>query len=162
MSTDERDPGQEEAAVQSGFVPDELDDHGKRVWSKLTPDLNAAGRLKLTDVAAMTRYCDMAGRYWRMAERVREEGETILTPTIAKDGDGQPGEMWRRHPLLSEMKSLIPELRQLEDRFGMSPKARYELTSKALGGAGGTLFDVPPQDRPGHDGSGADDPANFH
>lgn len=149
-------------------VPDQLDDDGKRVWVSLTPPLMQSGRFRDTDNEVLTRYCDMVGRYWRMSKRVRDEGETIMVPTIARTADGKPGQMARRHPLLAEMKSLLPELRQIEDRMGMSPLSRANLVSKLLG-APRSPNDLPADsgqdllaDPDGPQQPLVSDPANFH
>lgn len=154
----------EEAAPEGldGSIPGELCERGRAVWGRLVPGLRAAGRVKRTDREALTRYCDLCATYWGMTDKIREEGETILTPTIAKDEAGKAGAMWRRHPLLGERRAIAQALKDLEDRFGMSPLSRANLTIKLLGrGSGdGDLFDTP-----GADGSEAGDeadPASFN
>ena len=160
-----------EIAVNDGEALHERDKHlehlskeGRAAWAELVPDMIKAGRVKQTDLAALTRYCDMVGRYWKMSATVNTEGETILTPTIATDAKGNPGMMRRRHPLLSEMRSLMSELRQLEDRFGMSPLARANLVSKQLGagsGGGAAGLNLGDADNEGGEADGPD-PAAFH
>lgn len=154
----------EEAAPEGldGSIPGELSSRGRTVWAQVVPDLIKAGRVKRTDQQALTRYCDMVGDYWAMCEKIRDEGSTILVPTIAKDGEGKAGAMWRRHPLLNERRATAQALKELEDRFGMTPLARANLTLKLLGRSGGDgdLFT-----RPGADGTEAGDdadPARFN
>ena len=151
-------------------VPDELDGDGAKIWSGIAPSLRAAGRIKDTDRQVLARYCDMVGRYWRMSRKVRDEGETLLVPTIAKGPNGEPGKMHRRHPLLNEMKALMPEIRQIEDRMGLSPLARANLVSKLLGRPPRSPGDMFPPD-PGDENNppnqaGTDlqdnDPGSFH
>jgi P27 family predicted phage terminase small subunit len=160
------DQGEEEAGLAPDIgAPDCLDAHGKEVWTRVFPVLSRAGRLKTTDYEAFTRYCDLVSVYWRTAEKIRTDGETILTPTIAKEANGDPGKMWRRHPLLAERRAMSKALESLEDRFGMSPLARANLVAKLLGRGAG---DVPPGELPfgeGEESANGDDhsdPANFH
>jgi phage terminase small subunit len=61
-------------------------------------------------------------------------GEYQRVPTVAKDDQGNTAYMVRRHPACLTMEKLLPELRQLEDRFGMSPMSRASLLNKGLSG----------------------------
>lgn len=145
-----------------GSIPGELSPRGRVVWAQVVPDLMKAGRVKRTDRQALTRYCDMVADYWEMTVAIRTEGSTILVPTIAKDAEGKSGEMRRRHPLLNEKRALAQTLKEIEDRFGMTPLARANLTLKLLGrqGGDGDLFDRPSAD--GDEAGDDADPARFN
>ncbi|MBI1401445.1 phage terminase small subunit P27 family [Hyphomonas sp.] len=129
---DEEADGREVGAEIDDAVPHQLTAEGKEVWARIVPALNRIGRVKQTDREALTRYCDMVGAYWKMSLQIATEGSTMLVPTVAKDESGA-GAMWRRHPLLSERRAMAKALEGLEDRFGMSPRARIELVNRQLG-----------------------------
>lgn len=154
----------EEAAPEGldGSIPGELSPEGRTVWGHVVPDLIKAGRVKRTDLQALTRYCDMVADYWQMTTQIREEGSTISVPTIAKGEDGKSGSMLRRHPLLNEKRALAQTLKEIEDRFGMTPLARANLTLKLLGrqGGDGDLFNPPSAD--GDEAGDDADPARFN
>lgn len=155
-------------------VPSGLNDRAAEVWLRVAPDLQGAGRLKATDTEALKRYCDLVGTYWTMSEKIATEGETMKTPTIAKAIDPDTGKevagfMWRRHPLLSERRAVSKSLSDLEDRFGMNPRARAELVGKLLGRGAAPVGELPGMSSPseeigadGHTGPAGSDPANFH
>lgn len=133
MDQDKAD-GLEAGAEIDDAVPHQLTPEGRDVWARIVPPLKRAGRIKSTDLEAITRYCDMVGSYWKMSKQIADEGSTMLVPTVAKDDKGA-GAMWRRHPLLSERRAMAKALEGLEDRFGMSPRARAELVNRMLGRA---------------------------
>ena len=133
----EEDENGHEDALDFG-VPSELCERGRAVWMRVAADLSKAGRLKPTDREALARYCDLVGQYWHISQTIREEGETLLVPTVAKGADGTSGMMRRRHPLLTEQRAIAQGLKDLEDRFGMSPLARANLVSKLAGGLPGS------------------------
>ena len=123
--------------VQSGFVPADLDEYARAVWRELAPALIAARRLTQTDIPAMKRYCDLTGQYWKVSQQIREEGRTYWAVTVAQKQakDGEPQEtnkMMRKHPLLPEQRALAAELRQIEDKFGMTPLARENLINRRM------------------------------
>ncbi|MBK8196992.1 MAG: phage terminase small subunit P27 family [Acidobacteria bacterium] len=160
--TETETPDEAPAEALDGSIPEELCPASRAVWAHLAPDLVKMGRVKRTDRQALTRYCDLVAEYWAMSNQIRAEGSTILVPTIAKDGDGKAGAMWRRHPLLAERRALAGALKDLEDRFGMSPLARANLTLKLLGRSGGDgdLFNAPGAD--GNEAGDDADPARFN
>lgn len=131
MDQEEAD-GLKAGAEIDDAVPHRLDEFGREVWLRVVPDLKRAGRVKATDLEAITRYCDMVGSYWKMSKKIADEGSTMLVPTVAKDVKGE-GAMWRRHPLLSERRAMAKALEGIEDRFGMSPRARADLVNRQLG-----------------------------
>lgn len=131
-------------------VPAELDEHGAGAWRKIVPALERVGRVKATDIAMITRYCDLVGRYWLAKMQIQEAGgEYQRVPTVAKDESGATAYMVRRHPACLTMEKLLPELRQIEDRFGMSPLSRANLLAKGLraGAQGDLLPGETPTDR---------------
>lgn len=141
MSDDLAD-GHEAGAEIDDAIPAQLTEAGREVWKRIVPPLKRAGRVKATDLEAITRYCDMVGSYWKMSLQIAAEGSTMLVPTVAKDDKGE-GAMWRRHPLLSERRAMAKALEGIEDRFGMSPRARADLVNRQLGRTPDTPGELP-------------------
>lgn len=150
--------------VADPSIPAELDERGRAVWERIVPPLRRAGRLKTTDLEAVTRYCDLVGVYWKLSETISAEGETMKVPTIAKGEGGEVSFMWRRHPLLSERRAVAKSLEGIEDRFGMSPRARADLVNKQLGRGSAMLPGELPLQGGGESGDdrAAPDPADFN
>lgn len=152
-----------EEALSGADVPDDLDEYGQSVWVQMTPILVTAGRLKKSDFAAWKRYCHLAGRYWRAAADIKKAGSEFYdVPTVAVGPDGKAGVMSRRRPACLTMEKLLPELRQQEDRFGMSPLSRVNLVSKGLRGGFGNsdLFGNKPDNAVDQDET--PDPSSFN
>ncbi|MBA4338328.1 MAG: phage terminase small subunit P27 family [Hyphomonas sp.] len=160
MDQDKAD-GLEAGAEIDDAVPHQLTPEGRDVWTRIVPPLKRAGRIKATDLEAITRYCDMVGSYWKMSKQIAEEGSTMLVPTVAKDDKGE-GAMWRRHPLLSERRAMAKALEGIEDRFGMSPRARADLVNRQLGRAPPEPGELPLEGGGMADGEQGADPAAFN
>lgn len=155
--------------VQESHIPARLNSYGREVWLEITPALRAAGRLKMTDLPAITRYCDLAGTYWKMSEEIERDGVTYWASKIVNRPDSDDKEvtvqtedrMLRRNPLVADRQRIASELRLLENMFGMSPLSRANLLARKLGRGSGDLFpaDDPDVETPSH--SHGDSPDNF-
>ena len=102
------------ALVDSGG---DLEVRWKRLWeSELGQQWD-----RVTDMAGVERLFSLYGLRAVAQEAVDEEG-----PVVA-GSQGQPVS----HPMLQRMKDFDGEIRQLEDRLGLSPKARTNLGLKS-------------------------------
>ena len=96
-------------------------------WGDFFSSELARHTFALSDVPAVTRLA----RLYDERERMRR---TIGSNRVVQGSQGQP----RPHPAFQTIASMDAEIRQLEDRFGLTPKARMTL-GIALGQAKRTL-----------------------
>lgn len=99
-------------------------------WTAYWSSPLAAVIVPATDLPALTRLWQLYDERIRMYRAIRKE-------RIVLGSQGQP----RANPLYAQMRSLDAEVRQLEDRFGLSPKSRLEL-GVVLGDAARSLADL--------------------
>ncbi len=144
MSMDDDLPTDDVPVIEADLgdgVPEELDEYGRKVWLSETPAMMRAGRLKATDRTGWMRYCQLVGSYWEAEVIMGDGGRYQDVPTTHQHVKGQLTTMKRIHPAAAHQYKILPELRQLEDRFARSPLARANLVMKGLGGSGaGDLF----------------------
>ena len=105
---------------EAGEAPKQLDALAKRVWEHLAPELVRMKLLRATDAQGFARYCEAVVRYWSVTERLGTAGETYET-------DSAHGKMQRVNPLFIVQDRLAKRLVDLEDRFGLSPRARQQI-----------------------------------
>lgn len=106
--------------------PADLDPLALPLWTEAVRWLSAVDMLKQTDLGALARYCEYYV-LWRAAR-------TALSDTRAKSGlrityttRSKHGNMERLRPQWRAMMDCEQQLRQLEDRFGLSPSMRTQL-----------------------------------
>lgn len=91
----------------------------KKAWVELWASEMVQAYNPVTDIPALRRLFglrDQRERYQRLTD----------SDPVVEGSKGQPVS----HPLLAEIQKLDPEIRQLEDRFGLNPKARASLGIK--------------------------------
>ncbi|HAE26535.1 MULTISPECIES: P27 family phage terminase small subunit [Hyphomonas] len=126
----------DEVLIDAG-APPELSEFGKRVWVSETPGMLRAGRLKDTDRSVWMRYCQLVGDFWEAEHSLTQKGGRFYqVPTTHQHKEGVVTYLERERPESKFQRSILPEIRQLEDRLARSPLARANLISKGLGGAG--------------------------
>ena len=76
-----------------------------------------AGNVEESDHGALRRLFRLYDELERLWEAVEETGRVV---------DGSQGQM-RPNPLFKQIETFQAEARQLEDRFGLSPKSRLQL-----------------------------------
>jgi len=166
MSADDDDAGfgavpAEEVLIDGG-APAELSEYGKKVWQSETPPMLRAGRLKNTDRSVWMRYCQLVGDYWEAEVTLATKGGRFYeVPTTHQHKEGVVTYLERERPESKYQRTLLPEIRMLEDRLARSPLARANLISKGVSGGGSAdLF----SGGDGGNGDGADraDPASFN
>jgi P27 family predicted phage terminase small subunit len=101
-------------------APSRLNSDGLRVWEQIAPELQRMNFLRGTDANAFARYCDAVVRFWRITEKLRDEGETYTSKSAH-------GELQRINPLFVIEERLAKRLESLEDRFGLNPAARQQI-----------------------------------
>lgn len=104
----------------AGAAPDWLDDIGRLVWSDIGGDLRKRNFLRAGDEMAFARYCDHAARWLRLREKVNAANETYET-------ESRHGKLQRINPDFKAMLYIEDKMVALEDRFGLSPAARYRI-----------------------------------
>ena len=99
----------------------EVDKDGSRIVRRAVRGLPKGSRK--TEFAAWVALAEMAGpvRFdrWEQAEK----GKRPRGKRVVEGSQGQP----RANPLYKQVQEFQAEARQLEDRFGLSPKARLAL-----------------------------------
>lgn len=102
----------------------------KQAWVDLWQSEMVNAYNQVTDVPALRRLFGLRD------QRERYSRAVASCPVV----EGSRGQLVS-HPLLAEIKTLDPEIRQLEDRFGLNPKARVSLGIK-FGQAAASLADL--------------------
>ncbi|MCH8855998.1 MAG: phage terminase small subunit P27 family [Proteobacteria bacterium] len=124
----------------SEATPAYLSAEGKKVWARVAPILAPMKFFRATDHEAMARYCENLQNWWAAERRLRRfKGD----PTY--ETESKHGKMLRVHPLLTAQNAYEKRLIALEDRLGLSPKARQEI----LRGLASALPPLPPGPRDG-------------
>ena len=121
--TSEEPPAQASPEKGVAATPARLGKEAKVIWQKIAPELARMNLLRATDVHAFERYCEYLGEWWTAKRKLRARGsEGAVYKTKSNHG-----EMIRLHPLVRRMDRLEYLMQGLEDRFGLTPRARQEL-----------------------------------
>ncbi len=131
------------------------DEMALAVWEQARGHLIRLGFLKRTDEMELGRFCLYFAMWMRLARDVREHGASYVT-------ESQWGTYRRRNPDVGTWLQLGDKIKELGDRFGLTPAARQSIQMKAAA-MGRMLPDDPADDRPaagGEDG-GADQPVGL-
>lgn len=105
----------------SGGAPAHLTTEGKKIWRDLAPQLRQTKLIRQTDRLALARYCDTLADYWKVTRELRTKKHVYEAERV----DG--GKMLRVNPLFMVQDRLARRLDTMEDRFGLTPRARQEL-----------------------------------
>jgi len=98
----------------------------KRIFEKLRGDLGKLRFISDTDDACLARYCQYLSEWIRLTQTLDKEGETFTTSS-------QHVKEWvRLRPEVRLRENIESHLQSLEDRLGLNPKFRFELTSRLL------------------------------
>lgn len=90
--------------------------------------------LRATDFYAFKRYCMTMADWIAAAKKVKAHGAVYETDT-------RHGRMQRIHPWFIVMERLEKRLQDLEDRFGMNPRARQQMLQQMASAGSGLPFD---------------------
>lgn len=131
----------EQPALKLG-VPCHLTAAGKRIWSDLAPKLTRINLLRETDLQSFSRYCDMLSEYWKVTRELRRKHYTYEAETTIG------GKLLRLNPLFMVQSRLARQLDSMEDRFGLTPRARQEVLFRMSQQNPGLPFDKPSDDKP--------------
>lgn len=132
-------------------APGKLTDAGKVIWRDLAPKLKKINLLRETDLPSFTRYCDTLSEYWKVTRELRRKNYTYEAETTVG------GKLLRLNPLFMVQSRLARLLDSLEDRFGLTPRARQEVLQRMAQSQLGLPFDKPADDKP----AAASDPTGF-
>lgn len=115
-------------------------------WAEFWTSPVAALADRVSDLPALERLFGLYDDLERCARAVRRAGHMV---------EGSKGQLVM-NPLLRHMQTQAAEIRQLEDRFGLSPRARLALNF-TLGQTAKTLADLNSEFVGGGDGDDQDD-----
>ena len=109
------------APEMKNTTPPGLTVQGKKIWQDIAPKLSHSKLLRDTDRHLLMRYCDTLAQYWKVTRKVRKKGEAYNCKMT------HGGKMLRINPWFSAQERLGNRLEKMEDRLGLSPRARQEL-----------------------------------
>jgi P27 family predicted phage terminase small subunit len=101
--------------------PDFLDDHARREWGRVAPELWALGLLTRVDVAHLAAYCYSYSQWKTAAETLRQIGanDPVMHGLLVKtEGGASP------NPLVWIAKGALRDMVRYGAQFGMSPASR--------------------------------------
>ncbi len=130
------------------YCPRALVGDGRRLWRRVTKMLKAMRVLTLADEFAVARYCQLLSEWWTLTQFVATNGHVhSVSVTDTRDGKDPKtdapyktqlrGVSFREFPQVKIRERIGAELRQLEDRLGLTPSARARL-----------VLDIEPQKKP--------------
>ena len=123
-------------------APRKLTDAGKVIWRDLAPKLLKINLLRETDLPSFTRYCDTLAEYWKVTRELRLKKYTYEAETTVG------GKLLRLNPMFMVQSRLARQLDAIEDRFGLTPRARQEVLHRMAQTPLGLPFDKPAADKP--------------
>lgn len=135
----------------SPTCPKELGDAEKKVWKALCRILADMGLASKADGAMIERYCRFFVRWRKCEEFIAKNGMTYPVKCPGDRNGGPPksgyvGELrvegrpieyligWEEYPQLRESHRLHKSLKDVEDRFGLTPAARTRVQSMSENG----------------------------
>lgn len=101
-------------------APRTLSTEGRKVWGELAPHLARMQFLRATDQAGLARYAENLAGWWKLERKLRREAVVYWT-------ESKHGKIKRINPLFTVQNALEKRLIALEDRLGLSPRARQEI-----------------------------------
>lgn len=105
---------------ESQSVHPYLSNRARAIWERLAPQLRAMKMLRETDVEGVARYCEYLNRWWVLERRLRRKSITYETVSAH-------GKLRRMDPDFLAQGMIEKRLVALEDRYGLSPRARQEI-----------------------------------
>jgi len=128
------------AAADPGTTPPAwlTDADARRVWTELWAPLHRMRFVSEVERATFGRYCQYFTEWVASSRQLQVAGMTQEVTTTS-------GGTWiKSHPLVAIRDQCELRMRDLEDRFGLNPLARFRLSQQLLGTPGlasGDLFD---------------------
>jgi len=121
LSEPEAGAPREPISTKTPAPPRYLSQNAKTVWKRMAPHLADMRFLRASDHEAFARYCEHLATFWSLTRELRrKKGMTYVSKS-------QHGELERVRPAFMIRERIEKRLEALEDRFGLSPRARYEL-----------------------------------
>lgn len=102
-------------------APEHLSDTARAEWSRVAPQLHAAGLLAQLDRAALAAYCQAYGRWVDAETQLRKVGVLIKSPS------GFP----MASPFLTIANQSMAQMGRILTEFGMTPSARARVSGAA-------------------------------
>lgn len=154
-ANDQSDLNLDTLLSHSGRVAKKIGQQAKRIHELLHDDLKQLKILKGTDENAFSRYCVYWAEWWHFTNQLHREGFTYKTDSEHVKGIKRP------HPAFRFRKEIEQALREMEDRFGLSPAMRQRIQmqmAQGLGAGAPARGEQPPR-QSGEDGAAQKDPA---
>lgn len=101
-------------------APAGLSKEGRKVWGEIAPHLARMQFLRATDHPALARWCENLAKWWKVERKLRREADVYWT-------ESKHGRIKRINPLVNVQNALEKRLVALEDRLGLSARARQEI-----------------------------------
>jgi len=105
-------------------MPDVLDKTGREYWKKTLPELIKFGFLTDADLPAFSRLCDLHSLYRKLTQEISKKG--VIVTVVGSNGQ----EKIIRNPAFDMKAKLMTPLKDLEARFGLTPKDRESVKVK--------------------------------
>ena len=122
-------------AIGGARCPSHLSREAKREWSRIVPELERIGVLSMIDIGAIAACCQSYGRWVRLEQDIKREGEFINMPIISKQTNepvkNENGEMLTlsaRNPKVVESRQTLIQYRAYCSEFGLTPSSRSRIT----------------------------------
>lgn len=126
---DASSPPTPETAVPS--CPSWLHAEAKRVWRRITPQLEKLGLISEIDRDALAAYCQAYAEWWQMERIIADEGHF---QTNLRSGHTSP------HPAVRIRDAAVKTMRDYEREFGMTPSARTRVSAEKKDDKPGNAF----------------------
>ena len=132
-------PGEPKPKKVSGMKPPrDLSKEAKKIWREIAPKLEQNGLLTELDLAELARYCDMRCRWMQARDFLEKNGPVYAihheqTPEERAAGKKPRLKYMAQFPQVNIYSQLAKALKDIEDRFGMSPSARSGINVKLPG-----------------------------
>mgnify|MGYP001160582212 CR=1 FL=1 len=112
--------------------PRDLSKEAKKIWRDIAPKLEKSSLLTELDLAALARYCDLRVRWMGARDFLEKNGPVYAiyheqTPEERAAGKKPRLKYMAQFPQVNIYHQLAKALKDIEDRFGMSPSARSSI-----------------------------------
>ena len=117
-------------------APAWLSEAARRVWGRLSGDLERKRVLTAWDLEAFAGYCDAVVRRARAAKAMDAEGEVVDLPVFNKNGE-VTGHRKAKNPWALVWKDADAAVQRWGARFGLTPSERQDISIAAESRPGG-------------------------
>ena len=104
-------------------APPQLSKDARKVWDRVAPELSRLKFLRDTDREPFARYCEWLVKWWQIERKLRRQQLVITTKSAHVEMD-------RLNKFLQAQLLIEKRLESLEDRYGLTPRARYQIMAQ--------------------------------